>query len=141
MEKQDKNRVVRRHVQNTSDTYFIARILSIILVFIVLELNFIGVWSLNVLVLLAILAIYTVFIFYPRKGKNTNLDIMKFALGVVFIFVGISVLTDIFVNIITIHYPFNVTLLESIYALFWVVIGWFLIIKSHYTNLSSRFIK
>ena len=124
------------------ESYYILRILSIILAFAVLEVNFINVWSLNIVFLLVILAIYSYFIFYPRKTtKNTIMDIVKFGLGVLSLFVGASLLVYVIKSFIIHDFPMNVGLIISVYAFFWIVVGWVLVVKSRYTKVSSRFIK
>jgi hypothetical protein len=136
------NRPIRQHKRTIPESYFILRILSTFLVFAVLYINFINVWSLNISFLLILLVIYIVFIFYPRKTtKNTIVDILKFGFGVVFLFVGLSLFVFVAKSTVVHDFPFNVGLIISIYALFWIVVGWVLVVKSHYTNISSRFIR
>lgn len=116
--------------------------MSVIVALAVLELNFINVWSLNIVFLLIILVIYSVFIFYPKKTtKNTIMDTVKFGLGVISLFAALSLFVYIGKSTVTHSFPFNVGAIISVYALFWLVVGWLLIIKSGYTKISSRFIK
>ena len=141
MERKNNGRVVRRRKRNIPESYLILRILSIIFVFAVLEINFINVWSLNILFLLIILAAYTTFIFYPKKDTSTTIGIVKFALGVVFLFVGISLFVFVAKSTVIHDFPFNVGAIISLYALFWIVVGWILVIKSRYKNILCRYAK
>ncbi|HUC96201.1 MAG TPA: hypothetical protein VMR16_00865 [Candidatus Saccharimonadales bacterium] len=144
MERRNKVRPVRpirRRKQKIPESYLILRILSIILAFAVLEINFINVWSLNILFLVIILAVYSVFIFYPKRSKNTITDTVRFALGVVFLFVGIDLLVYVAASTAMRDFPINVGVMISFYALFWIVVGWIFLVKSHYTKIASRFIK
>jgi hypothetical protein len=141
MERQNKGRVTKRQIRNIPESYLIIRILSIILVFAVLDINFINVWSLNIFFLLVIVIVYSIFIFYPKKNMTAIIDIVKFALGVVSLFVGISLFVFVAKSTIINDFPFNVGVLISIYASFWAVVGWFLIVKSQYTKIRSRFIQ
>ena len=140
MERRKKERSVKRNIRTIPENYLIIRISSIILVLAILDLNFINVWSLNLLILLVCLVIYGIFIFYPRKGTNKILDIVKFALGVVCIFSGISLLMFVFKSTVMHDFPLNVGIIISLYALCWVIAGWYLVVKSQYTKINSRFI-
>ena len=68
------------------------------------------------------------------------MDIVKFALGVVCIFSGISLLMFVFKSTVMHDFPLNVGIIISLYALFWVIAGWYLVVKSQYTKINSRFI-
>jgi hypothetical protein len=133
---------VKRHKRQIPETFTLLRILSIILASIVLEINFINVWSLNTIFLLVLVFLYAIFIFYPKMTtKNTVIDIVKFGLGIIFLFVGFSLFVYVAKSTVTHEFPFNVGFLISAYALFWVVIGWVLVVKSRFTNIDSRFIR
>ena len=141
VEKRNTSMPVKRQNYTIPENYLLLRILSIILAFAVLEVNFVNVWSLNIVFLLIILAIYSGFIFYPRDTRHTKMNIVRFALGVLSLFVGASLLVYVAKSIVIRDFPLNVSILISMYALFWVVVGWLLVVKSRYTNISSRFVR
>ncbi|MCX6728645.1 MAG: hypothetical protein NTV39_02670 [Candidatus Saccharibacteria bacterium] len=141
MENHNTDRIVKRRKQNIPESFIIIRILSIILVFIVLEYNFIKVWSLSIIYLLILLAAYTVFIFYPRKVPNKTMDIVKFGLGIVSLFVGLSLFFNIVISIIKHDFPFNVGVFITVYSIFWLVVGYILIIKSRHINIVLNYAK
>ncbi len=122
------SKLVSIRKQNRSDSYYILRILSIIIVAAVIHFNFINVWLLSSWFLLVIVAAYIIYIFYPRKiTKNTIMDTVKFALGAVSIFSGISLLVFVVKSFVIHDFPFNVGIIISLYAIFWIVIGWLLV--------------
>jgi hypothetical protein len=69
------------------------------------------------------------------------MDKVKFAVGVVSFFAGISLVVYVAKSTVMHDFPFNVGAIISLYALFWFVVGWLLVVKSGYTKITSRFIK